>query len=145
MDNTSLEHIGGIVEAQRAFFATDATRGIAFRKKALRSLDAALRKYERPLTDALWTDLHKSYEEAYLTEIGLVYAEIKKHLRHVRRWARPQRVAPTMGVFPSRSKVVCEPLGTALVIAPWNYPVQLLLNPLVGAMQRLTSKVTSLP
>lgn len=134
MDNTSLGHIGGIVEAQRAFFATDATRGIAFRKKALRSLDAALRKYERPLTDALWTDLHKSYEEAYLTEIGLVYAEIKKHLRHVRRWARPQRVAPTMGVFPSRSKVVCEPLGTALVIAPWNYPVQLLLNPLVGAI-----------
>ncbi len=132
--NTPSEHIAATVRAQKEFFATHATRDIAFRKQALRRLEAALRKYEKPLAAALWTDLHKSYEEAYLTEIGLVYAEIKKHLRSVRRWARPQRVAPTMSVFPSRSKVLYEPLGTALIIAPWNYPVQLLLSPLVGAI-----------
>ncbi len=134
MQNTPTEHIVAIVKAQKEFFATRATCDIAFRKRALRRLEAALRKYEQPLADALWTDLHKSYEEAYLTEIGLVYAEIKKHRRQVRRWARPQHVAPTMSVFPSRSKVLYEPLGTALIVAPWNYPVQLLLNPLVGAI-----------
>lgn len=132
--NTPSEHIAATVKAQKEFFATHATRDIAFRKQALRRLEAALRKYEKPLAAALWNDLHKSYEEAYLTEIGLVYAEIKKHLQHVHRWARPQRVAPTMSVFPSRSKVLYEPLGTALIIAPWNYPVQLLLSPLVGAI-----------
>ncbi len=134
MQNTPTEHIVAIVKAQKEFFATRATCDIAFRKRALRRLEAALRKYEQPLADALWADLHKSYEEAYLTEIGLVYAEIKKHRRQVRRWARPQHVAPTMSVFPSRSKVLYEPLGTALIVAPWNYPVQLLLNPLVGAI-----------
>ncbi len=132
--NTPAEHIAATVSAQKEFFATHATRDIAFRKQALQRLEAALRNHEKSLAEALWTDLHKSYEEAYLTEIGLVYAEIKKHLQCVRRWARPQRVAPTMSVFPSRCKVLYEPLGTALIIAPWNYPVQLLLSPLVGAI-----------
>lgn len=127
-------HLTEIPSAQKRFFHNGNTRSIAFRKKALHNLEHALRRHESALADALWTDLHKSYEEAYLTELGMVYAEIKTHLRHISRWAKPQIVAPTPSVFPSRSKVLYEPLGTALIIAPWNYPVQLLLNPLVGAI-----------
>lgn len=100
----------------------------------LRRLDAALRQYEKPLTDALWTDLHKSREEAYLTELSIVYGEIRNHLRHLGRWMRPVRKCTPLALFPARSKVITEPLGSALIIAPWNYPVQLLLNPLVGAV-----------
>ncbi len=97
-------------------------------------LDSALHQYEKPLADALWTDLHKSYEEAYLTEFSIVYAEIRNHLRHLKRWMRPERKSSPLTLFPARSQVLTEPLGNALIIAPWNYPVQLLLIPLVGAI-----------
>ena len=100
----------------------------------LQQLDAAIRNYEKALTEALWTDLHKSYEEAYLTEISIVYGEIRNHLHHLRRWMRPISKPSPLSIFPARSKVITEPLGNALIIAPWNYPVQLLLNPLVGAI-----------
>jgi aldehyde dehydrogenase (NAD+) len=86
------------------------------------------------LCDALWTDLHKSYEEAYLTEISIVKAEVRTHLRKVKQWSRKRRVTTPLKLFPSQSYVVKEPLGNALIIAPWNYPMQLLLNPLVGAI-----------
>ncbi|MGM9837585.1 MAG: aldehyde dehydrogenase [Paludibacteraceae bacterium] len=128
------ETIKRIKEAQRAFYLSGATRDIAFRKEMLHKLQAAIRKYEKPITDALWTDLHKSYEEAYLTEISIVYGEITTHLRHCRRWARPERRCSPVAIMPGRSKIIKEPLGNALIIAPWNYPVQLLLNPLVGAI-----------
>ncbi len=128
------DQIPDIVAAQKAYFRTGGTLPIAERKRALKRLRASLKKHESALAEALWTDLHKSYEEAYLTEIGLVYAEIDMHLRHVRRWSRTRCVLPSLGVMPSRCRVMTEPLGTALIIAPWNYPVQLLLNPLVGAL-----------
>ena len=86
------------------------------------------------MADALWTDLHKSYEEAYMTEISIVKGEIKAHIRNVAKWARRQKAASPLKLFPSRSYIVKEPLGNALIISPWNYPVQLLLNPLVGAI-----------
>mgnify|MGYP002517539126 FL=1 len=94
----------------------------------------ALDKWEERLCDALWADLHKSYEEAYLTEISIVKAEVRTHLRKVKQWSRKRRVTTPLKLFPSQSYVVKEPLGNALIIAPWNYPVQLLLNPLVGAI-----------
>lgn len=123
-----------IAARQRAFFATGKTLDYAFRKQMLQQLDATIRKYEKALTEALWTDLHKSYEEAYLTEISIVYGEIRNHLHHLRRWMRPIKKPSPLSIFPARSKVITEPLGNALIIAPWNYPVQLLLNPLVGAI-----------
>ena len=82
----------------------------------------------------MWTDLHKSYEEAFLTEISIVRAEIKNHLNNIGRWAKRKRVSTPLKLFPSRSYITKEPLGNTLIIAPWNYPVQLLLNPLVGAI-----------
>ena len=132
--NTPDERIEMLVQSQRAYFATGATRSIAFRKEQLRSLRTALQKWEKPLCDALWTDLHKSYEEAFMTEIGLVYGEISDALRHVGRWARRRRRPTPLTGMPSSSYIIREPLGCSLIVAPWNYPVQLLLNPLVGAI-----------
>ena len=128
------EQINHIVTAQRAYFHTGATRDIRFRREMLKKLQTALAKWEKPLAEALWADLHKSYEEAYLTELSIVKGEIKNHLRNIDRWSRPKRKPTPIKMFPSRSRIVSEPLGNTLIIAPWNYPVQLLLNPLVGAI-----------
>ena len=129
-----MKNITQIVEKQRAYFRTGATLDICFRKQMLRRFLEAFEQWESRLTDALWTDLHKSYEEAYLTEISIVKAEIKTHLRKLSSWSKKRRVSTPIKLFSSQSHIVKEPLGNALIIAPWNYPVQLLLNPLVGAI-----------
>lgn len=134
ISNTPKERIESIIDSQKEYFKTGATLPVKFRKEQLRKLGATLNQYESKLADALWTDLHKSYQEAYLTEIGLVKAEIRDHLRHVGRWARRQRKCSPLTLFPASSYIVSEPLGQALIVSPWNYPVQLLLNPLVGAI-----------
>jgi len=134
IENTPAARIEALVSAQRAFFATGVTRDIAFRKDRLEALRDALRKWEQPLCEALWADLHKSNEEAFMTEIGLIYGEISDALRHVGKWARRRKCPTPMTGMPSSSYIIREPLGCALIVAPWNYPVQLLLNPLVGAI-----------
>ena len=126
--------IASIREAQNKYFRTGATLDIAFRKDMLKRFLAAMEKWERTLTDALWTDLHKSYEEAYMTEISIVKGEIRTHIGNICKWSRRRKAYSPLKLFPSRSYVVKEPLGNALIISPWNYPVQLLLNPLVGAI-----------
>ncbi|MDD4395455.1 MAG: aldehyde dehydrogenase [Bacteroidales bacterium] len=123
-----------IFQAQKTFFATQQTKEIRFRIQNLQKLQSAILKYEPQLLDALWTDLHKSDREAYITEIAVVLAEITNHLRHLKRWAKPQRVFTPFFLYPGKSRILPEPLGVALIIAPWNYPVNLLLNPLVGAI-----------
>ena len=134
IENTSAERIQELVEKQRAFYATGTTRDVKWRKQQLKAYLAGLQKWEKPLCDALWADLHKSYEEAYLTEIGLVYGEINEAIRKVGRWARRKCRPTAPAVMPSSSHIVREPLGCTLIVSPWNYPVQLLLNPLVGAI-----------
>ena len=128
------EHISQIIESQHSLFKSGATLEVNFRIEMLKKLQVALEKWEKPLTDALWSDLHKSYEEAYLTELSIVKAEVKNHIKHLKSWAKPKREATPIKMFPSRSRIVSEPLGNTLIISPWNYPVQLLLNPLVGAI-----------
>ena len=134
MENTSTERIQEISRLQKEYFSTGATLDVAFRKKMLARMLEAMEKWESRLADALWADLHKSYEEAYLTEISIVKGEIRTHLRHVDSWARKRKAPTPLKLFPSRSYIVKEPLGCSLIISPWNYPVQLLLNPLVGAI-----------
>lgn len=134
LENTSPERIAALAVAQRAYFGSGATLGEAFRREQLRRLGAALKKWEQPLCEALWQDLHKSAEEAVLTELSIVDGEIRNHLRHLHRWMRWERRSTPLKMLPSRSRIVSEPLGCALIVAPWNYPVQLLLNPLVGAI-----------
>ena len=134
IENTSKERIVAIVEAQREFFRSGATLGYDFRKKQLCRLQKALKKWAEPLCNALWQDLHKSMEEAVLTELSIVEGEVKNHLRHLKKWMKPERRSTPLKMMPSRSRIVSEPLGQSLIISPWNYPVQLLLNPLVGAI-----------
>ena len=134
LENTTPERIEELVRKQRAFFATGTTRDIDWRRHQLKQFQEGLKKWEKPLCDALWKDLHKSYEEAYMTEIGLVYGEIREAARKVGRWASKRWKPTTLAVLPSSSYIVREPLGSTLILSPWNYPVQLLLNPLVGAI-----------
>lgn len=134
MDNGLNDRIISLTQAQRDFFKSGATLDVAFRKKMLGKLLAAIKKWESRLADALWTDLHKSYEEAYLTELSIVKGEIRNHLKKIGCWSRRRKVRTPLKLFPSRTFVVKEPLGCSLIISPWNYPIQLLLNPLVGAI-----------
>ena len=134
LENTPAARISALAAAQKTYFRSGATLSEAFRRTMLRRLDAALANWEKRLCDALWTDLHKSPEEAYLTEISIVRGEIRSHLRHLGRWMRPAPRPTPLKLLPAKSRIVSQPLGQALIVAPWNYPVQLLLNPLVGAI-----------
>ena len=126
--------IEAINKAQKEYFRSGVTLDVKFRKEMLSRFAAAMEKWEKKLCDALWQDLHKSYEEAYLTEISIVKGEIRNHLKNVGRWSHRRKAQSPLKLFPSRSYVVKEPLGNTLIVSPWNYPVQLLLNPLVGAI-----------
>ena len=132
--NTPTGQIIQTLQQQREFFASGQTLEIRFRKEMLRRLLNAMELWEEQLAGALWKDLHKSYEEAYLTELSIVKGEIKSHLKNLSNWAKPEKVPTPAKLAPSKSRIVKEPLGCALIIAPWNYPVQLLLAPLVGAI-----------
>ena len=132
--NNTREYIKEIKKEQEEFFATGITREYQFRRRQLKKLQTMLQEWEGALCKALWTDLHKSKEEALLTEISIVNGEIKNHLAHLKKWMKKRSVATPLKMLPSRCYITKEPLGNTLIIAPWNYPVQLLLNPVVGAI-----------
>ncbi len=100
----------------------------------LKRLKSFINKYEKQIQDALWKDLHKSAEEAWLTEISIVTQEIDNHIRHLKKWMKPEKVPTPLHLLPSKGYIQPEPLGVVLIAAPWNYPFQLLMNPLVGAI-----------
>jgi aldehyde dehydrogenase (NAD+) len=118
----------------RDFYNTGGTRSYTFRKNQLNLLKQSLLKYEKEIEAALYTDLKKNKEETYATETGLILAEINVALTNLNRWMRPRRTGTNLVNLPSSSKLYCDPLGVVLIIAPWNYPLQLLLIPLVGAI-----------
>ena len=134
MTDTSLNTIENLINEHRKFFATHQTKALNFRIENLKRFKNAIKKYENKIGDALWTDLHKSKEEAYLTETSIVLQEIDNHIKHLRKWAKPKFVATPIQLLPSTSKIIYEPLGVSLIIAPWNYPFQLLMNSLVGSI-----------
>jgi aldehyde dehydrogenase (NAD+) len=122
------------VHRQRAFFQTGATRAPDFRREQLQKFSAALERHEARLLAALHADLRKSSIQAYTTELGLLQAEIRHALKNLSRWGAPVRRRTPWFVAPARGWVQPEPLGVALILGPWNYPVQLLLVPLVSAI-----------
>jgi aldehyde dehydrogenase (NAD+) len=122
------------LQALRKNFETGITRSAAFRKEQLRKLKQTILDHEKELYQALYDDLKKSPEESWVTELGLVIAEINIAVRQLENWMRPERVATNLLNFPSSSRVLREPLGVTLIISPWNYPFMLLINPLVGAI-----------
>lgn len=123
-----------IVQQQHDFFQTGTTRLAAFRMDALKKLGRAIVEYEPQILDALQKDLGKNTFEAYASEPGIVLGEIRTAQKLVRRHASGRRVATPLFLWPSKSRLHYEPLGVALIIAPWNYPFQLALAPLVAAV-----------
>ncbi|HUS01134.1 MAG TPA: aldehyde dehydrogenase family protein, partial [Chitinophagaceae bacterium] len=118
----------------RSYYNSHITKPYTFRKKQLQVLKQILLTNEKEIEQALYTDLKKSPEETYASETGLVLAEINVALKNLQQWMQRQSVATNLVNFPSSSKIYRDPLGVVLIIAPWNYPLQLLLIPLVGAI-----------
>ncbi|MBS1565037.1 MAG: aldehyde dehydrogenase [Bacteroidetes bacterium] len=118
----------------RQYFSTGATRSFAFRKEQLRKAQQMVRRYESAITEALYKDLKKSPEEAYATETGLLLSEIRVALKNLRSWMHPHRAAVDLANLPSSATIYRDPLGVVLIIAPWNYPLQLLLIPMISAI-----------
>ncbi|MBW0177198.1 aldehyde dehydrogenase [Sediminibacterium sp.] len=122
------------LNAMRSYFASGATRSYAFRKQQLLALKKAVADYEQEIYDALYADLKKSPEEAWITENGFLLNEINYTIKWLSAWMEPEKKSTNLLNLPSSSYVVKEPLGVVLIIGPWNYPLQLLFMPLVGAI-----------
>ena len=118
----------------REFFYKGTTRDVDCRIGRLKALRRAITGQMEEINAALWRDLRKSGGESYLTEIGMVLGEIDYHVKHLRQWVKPRRLATPLAFWPSKSRIMYEPYGVVLIIAPWNYPFQLLLEPLIGAI-----------
>lgn len=131
MTNESFETLK---REQTTYFESGATRSIEFRKTQLRALKSAIQKYEKEILFALKSDFGKPIWEGWVSEIGVVYAEIDHTIRHLRKWAKPERVGSPLLLFPSTSKVYREPMGRSAIIAPWNYPFQLVMAPIVPSI-----------
>jgi aldehyde dehydrogenase (NAD+) len=118
----------------RRYFESEATKAYAFRKEQLQKLRSALLKYEDAFHTALYTDLKKSPEECWVTETGFLLSEINATIKNLKTWMADDLVSTNLLNVPSTSFVMKEPLGIVLIIGPWNYPLQLLFTPLVGAI-----------
>ncbi len=127
-------NITSIVARQRSFFESGATRSLAFRMDALRKLQKAIRDQEPLINAAMKADLNKTPFETYMTETGMVLDEIRFHLKHLPRWSRKKTVKTPITQFHAKSFIAPEPYGVALIMSPWNYPIQLCLEPVVGAI-----------
>jgi len=130
----TIDQIEEIRKKQLAFFSEGKTRDIGFRKDALRRLRDSVRRHEADIFKALHKDLGKSEFEAYATETGIVLHEIATLLHNLSWWARHEPVVTPLFALPSKSMIVPEPLGRVLIISPWNYPFQLPMVPLAGAI-----------
>ena len=122
------------ITAQRAFFNSNASKNIAFRKAQLTKLRGLIQVYEAEMNAAIMADFSKSAFDTYSTEIALLYVEIDDALRHLNQWAKHKRVRTNVLNFPAKSYTVPEPFGVCLVIGAWNYPIQLSLSPAIAAI-----------
>ena len=123
-----------LVQRQRAFFASGKTLEPAFREAQLRLLQQAIRRNEQALFDAMYADFRKPAFETFATEVGFVELELKLTLNKLEDWVKPKKVKETILNFPARSYIHSTPYGLALIIGTWNYPFNLLIAPLIGAM-----------
>lgn len=118
----------------RHFFNSGKTKPYAFRKAQLIKLRDTVKEYEKQIYQALYIDLKKSPEECWVTETGFLISEISNTLKHLKAWMQPERVSTNLLNVPSKSYVLQEPMGVVLIISPWNYPFQLLMTPMAGAI-----------
>ena len=129
-----LEALGSRIEGLQAYFQSGATREFAFRRDALRALKSALKDNEEALLAALHADMRKPRFEAYMGELAQVHAEIDHALENLSAWMEPEHVAAPLALWPHSSSIRVRPLGVVLIIAPWNYPVLLALEPMADAL-----------
>ena len=144
--NTSSDIEGGIntrntvtdvqhaLSSLKSHFSKGKTLPVSVRKEALHRLHVVIRQRENDIATALKSDLGKSAEEAYLTETAMVLREIRMQMRHLGKWSKTKRVPTPFFLLPSSSRIVHQPLGVALIMAPWNYPLQMVVAPLAGAI-----------
>ncbi|HDA0558716.1 TPA: aldehyde dehydrogenase [Staphylococcus aureus] len=118
----------------KAFFNTQQTKDISFREEQLKKLSKAIKSYESDILEALYTDLGKNKVEAYATEIGITLKSIKNARKELKNWTKTKNVDTPLYLFPTKSYIKKEPYGTVLIIAPFNYPFQLVFEPLIGAI-----------
>jgi len=126
--------VAQLVQRQRTFFASGKTLDLQFRHEQLRLLQQAIRQNEQLLFHAMYADFRKPAFESFGTEVGFVEMELKLTLKKLEQWSKPKRVKETYINFPGRSYIYSSPYGLALLIGPWNYPFNLLMAPLIGAM-----------
>lgn len=129
-----MEHIEMIFKKQKKFFSTGKTIDINYRIQNLKKLKNIIKSNEDKILEALKKDLGKSGFEAYATEIGIVYDDINLHIKNVRKWAKEEKRKSPIIYYPSKSYVYKEPYGATLIIGPFNYPFQLVISPLIGAI-----------
>lgn len=122
------------VAAARAVFKSGTTKPLAWRVQQLQAMNTMLVEHRDDFTAALAADLGKHPAESWLTEIGFLTSDIAHTLKHLEGWLKPRKVPVPLALAPARATTVLEPLGVVLVIAPWNYPIQLLLAPMIGAL-----------
>lgn len=118
----------------KAFFNTHKTKNLKFRKQQLKLLSKNIKNHENELLDALYKDLGKSKVEAYATEIGMLLKSIKLMRKELKNWSKTKQTDTPLYLFPTKSYIKKEPYGTVLIIGPFNYPVQLIFEPLIGAI-----------
>ncbi len=134
MNNLIVSMENNPLQAKKEYFRAGNTLPLSFRSKALKTLKSCIKTNETAIMEALALDLGKSAFEAYATEIGVVYEEIGLHLRKLKRWSARHFVDSPITAFPARSYYQYEPYGVTLIVAPWNYPFQLVMVPLVSAI-----------
>ena len=123
-----------ILENQKKFFESGKSRDINFNKRKLQQLKNSILKNEEVIYSALYKDLKKSKFEAYISEIGILISEIDLVIKNIHRWSKPKKIRSSMLNFPSNDFIISEPYGCTLVIAPWNYPFQLAISPIISAI-----------
>lgn len=133
MELSSID-VDKIIEDHYKFFESKKSRDIDFRINQLRSLKSAIKKYEYKIYEALYKDLGKCEFESYTTEVGFVLNSISHTIKNLKKWAKKEKVKTPLYLFPAKSFIISEPYGTVLIIGPYNYPFQLLVEPLVGAL-----------
>ncbi|WP_434291663.1 aldehyde dehydrogenase [Clostridium botulinum] len=129
-----MENIRNILEKQKSFFDKGYTKDINFRIEALKKLKHNIKINENNIFKALKIDLNKSEFETFITEIGIVYDEINGAIKNIKKWSKPKKVKIPITNFLASSYIYNEPYGVALIMSPWNYPFQLIMAPLVGAI-----------